>query len=138
MVPERGQRLKAAAALAQALGRAEDRKQLEKHGYASGRQIVLALDSDPVGDVLDRVRAHKPPVTVAIYFVASEEFGYAEISPGAPIGDHKPDRDDVGRASAIGMLYTYVERQRNHRFTFRLTDWQSVQVNSFGPARELV
>ncbi|MFF9393242.1 hypothetical protein [Streptomyces griseoluteus] len=133
MVPERTQRLKAASVLAQALGSAEHRKLFEKHGFQPGQQIVLALDSDTVGDVLGRVKEHSPPVTVAIYFVETGKIGYTDISPTAPIKDHDADRDDVGKTATIGMLYRYVERQRSHRFNFRLTGWDSVQVSSFGP-----
>lgn len=134
MAPDRALRLKAASALARALGNPSERQNFKQHGYTSGRQIVLALDSDPIGEVFDRVKPHTPPVTVAIYFVETGVLGFTDLSPSAPISDYSPSRDGVGAGSTIGMLYQYVQRQSEHRFNFRLTEWQSVQVSSFGVA----
>lgn len=139
MAPDRALRLKAASALARVLGSPAERQNFKDHGYASGRQIVLALDSDPVGEVFDRVSGHTPPVTVAIYFVETGELGFTDLSPSAPIEDYRPERDGVGAGSTIGMLYSYVQQQAKRQYAFRLTDWQSVQVSSFGDShREMV
>jgi hypothetical protein len=129
MEAERSRRLKGGAALARALGRPETRKSFASNGHTPGQEIVLALDSDSVGDVFARASKYPPPATVAIYFEETERLEFITLHPGLV---DKPPTEDISGASTIGMLYEYIERTKRHRTNIRLTEWSaSVQVQEF-------
>lgn len=110
MADDRALRLQASRALAKTLGDPAARKLFELNDYRSGQHIVLALESDTVKEVFDRVREYPPPVTVAVYWPERGELEYSTFTPDWHT-PRAPEQTDVGGASTIGMLLTYHRRQ---------------------------
>lgn len=82
---DRQLRLKAGFAVARALGSEETRRLLDQLGHRSGDEIVVALGSDPIGDVLARARRHeRPRVVVAVFWPETERLEF--VSFGAAPG----------------------------------------------------
>ncbi|GAA3854784.1 hypothetical protein [Streptomyces sedi] len=116
-------RKKAAFAVARDLARPETRELFADNGFPSQSNIIVTLESDTVEEVFDRVRRDAPPVTVAIYWPATERLEYTSFRPGDQLGDRVAGTEDVGATATIGMLFDHVERQDTHGFRFNLV-WE--------------
>lgn len=50
--------------------------------HPSGQCVVVAFEDDLMGDVLARIIAHTPPVTLAIYHPGDQEITMVTVTPG--------------------------------------------------------
>lgn len=128
MVTDRLQRLQATAELGRYMGSKAWREALARGDYESGQQVVLALQSDRLADVHDRMERYDPPVHIAVYYPPTAEAGarlhffVAEPAPTPPLaGD---DIVEIDPASTVGMFSEYLEKQ-DHGLRVRFTKWQS-------------
>lgn len=129
MTAERETRLRAGRAIARDLADPEKRAHFRDNGYESGQQILTVLEDDLVGDVFDRARSFPPPVLVAIYSPEKNALEYMEIGPGDPRDCESPeDHDGIGGTTTIGMVAMYVRKQRNGRFTSRITQGMKTEL----------
>lgn len=130
MGEDRELRLRGGRILGKLLGSARYREMFKTNGYVSGQQIVLALDGDLVVDVFDRVRQHPSPVTVAIYWPATERMTFSTLQSEGWASDNEPY--DVGSTVTIGMLWQSAE-ETGPRIQFR-TEKQVVSAAAFAMA----
>lgn len=124
MAGDRELRMKAGFALAAELGRHEIRAMFEAHGYQDDQPIVVALESDTVQDVFNRLQKHTPPVVVAIFWPETSTLEFTQLEPAGQPSDYSADRDDVGGGTTIGMLWQHTHRQQNALYRFKL-NWGS-------------
>jgi hypothetical protein len=123
---ERSDRMAAARALGKLITSEKGRKLLQDNHYTSDSQIVVALESDRLADVLARARRYAPPVVAAVYYAAEGNFKFVDFQPdtGEPSGDSHP----LGANISIGMLLDYTAAHQG-RFTF--DNWSSYRARQF-------
>jgi hypothetical protein len=89
----------------------EFRALLGCHHWDHGMQVVMAVDEEPVVDVISRMIMHEagPRAFIAIPD-SNEEYGYrlltVEVSPA---GQRQPDPIELGPSASIGMLCAALE-----------------------------
>ena len=134
MVADRA-RVRAAAALGRYLGTPAGRQGFSDNSYQSGTQIVLALETDPIRDVVARVVEHSPPVLVAVYLEGQDRFGFLDLAPGSAV--EASSDDEIRGGGTVGMLFAMMEAQQaGQGLTFRVTDWDRFTVRSgFGSTK---
>lgn len=131
MVTDRLQRLQAAAELARFMGSKAWREALERGDYVSGQGVVLALESDRLADVHDRMERYDPPVHIAVCYPAMDKtparlhFIVAEPAPSPPRAGE--DTVEIDPESTVGMFSEFLEKQE-HGLRVRFTKWQSPLV----------
>jgi hypothetical protein len=114
-------RRKAAFTVARGLGNWQTRELLEANGYCSDSEVIVALETDTIEVVFERIRRYTPPVTVAVFWPESAKVEYASFKPGGDISDLGAPTEEVGRTATVGMLFEHVGRQSGGQFRFRLT-----------------
>ena len=129
MSDDRAVRLKAGLALARALADPATRNFFAENDYVSEQQIILALESDTVEQVFDRMREYPPPVTVAVYWPENGKLRYSSFAPDSWAAG-EPDQADVGVGGTIGMLFEYNHRQENPHLRIRV-DRQTLTAAPF-------
>ncbi|MEU6808994.1 hypothetical protein ABZ920_08310 [Streptomyces sp. NPDC046831] len=128
-------RRKAAFAVARDLGRHETRALFEASGYRSDEEIVVALESDTIEDVFSRVRRHKPPVAVAIFWPETGRLEYTSFKPGDESSTIGGTKEQVGGTATIGMLFEHADRQKRGQYRFNLTwDKPAMTIDRFEAA----
>jgi hypothetical protein len=99
------------------------RDALKRMGRKSGQDIIIALDDEPVRDVLDRIIFQaRPPAYVAIRR-AAEALGFVFLvfvpgRPGVPV-EQPNDQVPLAPTTSIGMLYDAVR------------SWHSLPLNEW-------
>lgn len=108
---------------------------LQEHGHRSGQQILLALESDRIADVLERLRPYEPPVMIAIYHPDKEAFAFLIMQPRHVPGVDDRSNLDVDPNSSIGMLIDCLQQEELHKGTIRITVWdEPILVEGEEPA----
>ena len=83
---------------------------LKEQGWTSGTHVVIAVDDEPVVDVLQRVALHAEERAFIAIVDNEAEFGFnlliAEILAKRP---HNAQRITLGEGASIGMLYSALE-----------------------------
>jgi hypothetical protein len=108
--------LAAAFAFARRLQDPDFREVLDEHGYRQGQNVVIALDSEPVRDVIFRMMENETssPCLIAITFGGEEtdfRFLVAEQAPRRKRwSSRKMEQIKIAPESSIGMLYSAFER----------------------------
>ncbi|MCM1974301.1 hypothetical protein [Streptomyces sp. G1] len=119
MADERYLRRKAAFAVAKKLADPDIRRQFSEHRHQSGDEVLVALDSDTIDDVYAKMRRQSPPVTVGIYWPETERLEFTTFEPDqAPAAGQQ--RDGIGGAATIGMLFDHVSNQQGSTLRFNL------------------
>jgi hypothetical protein len=114
----------------------EGRHFLAHNGFQSGQAVIVAQYDETIQDVMARVHAHRPPVTVALAKdVDADDLQMFEVRPA-----DRQALDDAALASpqaTIGMLYEAAQQGGGN--TFRVTEWdQAATAVSFPEARQLL
>ncbi|WP_435649273.1 hypothetical protein [Kitasatospora purpeofusca] len=120
MASDRDLRIAAGFTLARMLAEPQTQKMFRDNGYASDRQIVIALESDTLQAIYSKLQRYDPPVLVAIYWPETKVLRFTQMEPSERLDDYSPDRDDVRGASTIGMLWEHTAQQHHGQFRFRL------------------
>lgn len=112
-------RRKAAFNVARKLADADIRRLFTEHGHRPGDQVIVALESDTIDDVYAKMRRQSPPVTVAIFWPETERLEFTTFHPDmSPPGPEQ--REGIGGAATIGMLFDHVSNQRGSSLRFNL------------------
>lgn len=105
------------------LGRHAPSGLLREHGHQSGQQVVVALESDRITEVLDRLRPYDPPVMIAVYHPVKKAFAFLVVRPRHVHGKDAESHLDVDPNSSIGMLVECLGTMEQHHGTIRVTEW---------------
>jgi hypothetical protein len=102
---------------------------LSAAGWRSGQHVVIALDDEPLGDVLARVLLQaRPPAYVAVRRPAADlGFVFLVLVPGVPDPTDDLDADAVGPMATIGMVYDAVRAM--HSLT--VNDWLRAEAVAY-------
>ncbi|MFI0224067.1 hypothetical protein [Streptomyces lydicus] len=118
MADERLLRRKAAFEVAKKLADPNIRRQFIEHRHQSGDEVLVALESDTIDDVYAKMRRQSPPVTVGIYWPETGRLEFTTFEPdqAPPAGQ----REGIGGAATIGMLFDHVSNQQGNTLRFNL------------------
>jgi hypothetical protein len=89
----------------------EFRALLERHGWRRGQRVVIAVDDEPVVDVIARMMLHETESRSFIAILdAREKHGFRFlIVEVVDAGQETPDPIELGAGASIGMLYSALE-----------------------------
>lgn len=119
MAEDHALRRKAGFEVAKRLADADTRRLFHQHGHRSGDQVVVALESDTIDDVYAKMRSQAPPVTVAIFWPETGQLEFTTFEPdSAPVDIEQ--REGIGGAATIGMLFNHVSHQHGSTLRFNL------------------
>ncbi|MFD5802169.1 hypothetical protein [Streptomyces sp. NPDC127020] len=119
MDDERSLRRKAAFAVAAKLADPQIRSQFSEHGHQAGAEVVVALESDTIDAVYSKMSRQTPPATVGIYWPETGRLEFTTFEPGqAPAPGQQ--REGIGGAATIGMLFDHVSNQQGSTLRFNL------------------
>jgi hypothetical protein len=103
------------------------RQTFEQNNYTSGSQLLLALESDLVADVIARARRYPPPVTAAVYYSDIDQFRFISFEPTPEPGEGESER--LGAGISIGML---LDATRPDRDRFKIDDGWAMPIRAHG------
>ncbi|MGW4042936.1 hypothetical protein [Streptomyces sp. NPDC004721] len=119
MPENRELRRKVAFDVARKLADPDTRRLFVEHGHRPGDQVLVALDSDTIDDVYSRMSRQTPPVTVAIFWPATNRLEFTTFHPDTSPAETE-QREGIGGAATIGMLFDHVANQRGSTLRFNL------------------
>jgi hypothetical protein len=111
-------------AFARRLADPDFRRYLHDHGCREAKDIVIALDHEPVSRVFDRILHRTQPPAVIALRRENEKWGFVFLTV-EPAESPGSELIEVGEGATIGMLYDMAVRGRQ---TFQIPNAWYKQV----------